>query len=192
MTIKDYINKILFAFELAFLPWIVFSYIYIPNWKVVLGVFVALVLVCHIGRELTKDKTSFTHQIMTTITNIVVFATIIIFFISISKSTIYVNKELGIATIVIISLFHLISLLTRKTLMPEMIDAIDYCNMLFEMLTLFAFIFVVSYSMIATIAMIAIILTGVVSIVYKLYYMVRYYDIWGKFTAWIAKLRTKK
>jgi hypothetical protein len=61
--------------------------------------------------------------------------------------------------------------------MPELIDAVDSCFMLFECLALVGLSFVVFYQLIANIALFALILTSAVSVAYKFYRLFIKYSV---------------
>ena len=58
--------------------------------------------------------------------------------------------------------------------MPEYVEAVDYCFMLFECLTIGALAFVMFYTLVDNIGMYAMLMTIAVSVIYKVYYTFKY------------------
>lgn len=173
MTRNDTFFKILFAIELALLPMVFFAQMLLPDWS--MGLFVAGILVAKIWVELFKNKT-FAHTLINAIGSIVVFSTLLIFFMSLGL----INVVLGIFAVVFIVLTNIFKVVLHNKAMPETIEAIDFCYTLFEILTLVAFTFLVFYSLITSIGLFAILLTAVVSVAYKVFYVFKYMDVFGK------------
>ncbi len=159
--------RILFAIELALLPLVFFAWYFMPTWS--MGIFIAGILLVKIWMELFKDKISAVDTIINSVGNVVVYSTLIIFFMCINA----INIALGVVSLVLIWLANIFSVLLAKKTLPEGIEAVDFCFMLFGLLTLIAFTFVVFYNLIATIGLIAIILTAVVSVGYKVVYIIK-------------------
>ncbi len=168
MTRNDIFYKILFAISIALLPIVIFAYLYLPEWSV--SLIIAAILLCKIWIELFRDKTSFQHIIIDSVASILIFTTLLIFFAVIDK----INLALAIVTIVLIVFANIYKIVFFKKSMPEFIDAVDYCYMLFECLTLVAFTFLIYYSLVTNIGLVAIILTTGVSVCYKIYYTFKY------------------
>ena len=85
-----------------------------------------------------------------------------------------VNLALAIVAIVLIVFSNIYKIVFFKKTMPEFINAVDYCYMLFECLTLVAFMLLFNYSLLTNIGLVAIILTAGVSLCYKVYYTFKY------------------
>ena len=168
MTRNDTLFKCLFAIELALLPLTMAAYILMPTWTV--GIFIAGVLIAKIWLELFKNKSSKTHNIVMAIGNVLTISSLVIFFMVYG----YINLAIGIVVVVVVVLMNVFKLLTNDDIMPEMIDAVDSCYMLFECLTLGALTFVVFYQLVTNIALFALTLTAVVSVAYKVYYILRH------------------
>ena len=62
--------------------------------------------------------------------------------------------------------------------MPEMIEAVDSCYLLFDCLALIGLAIVVYYQLVANIALFALVLTAAVSSIYRFYYLMRYKGGW--------------
>ncbi len=174
MTRNDTFFKILFAIELALLPLVMASYILMPNWTV--GLFIAGILVVRIWLELFKDKTNKAHQIIMLIGNALSMLTLVIFFMVEG----YIDIALGTVTISLVVLCELLKFAMRGKTMPEMIDAVDTCFMLFECLLLIGLTFVIFHELVTTVALFTLLLTAVVSVGYKIYYSIRYDGVIGK------------
>ncbi len=167
MRKNDLFFKILFAIELALLPLTIFSWFFMTSWSV--GIFIACILLVKIWLELFKDKTLISHAVIMTINNIFVMSVLITLFMVTGA----ISLVLGIVTMLLILFMNVLKLVTFKYTMPEAIDAVDFCYTLFEIVTLVAFTFVIFYNMIANIGMIAIILTCVVSVIYRIVYIIK-------------------
>lgn len=168
MTRNDIFYKILFAISIALLPIVIFAYLYLPEWSI--SLIIAGILLCKIWIELFKDKLNFQHAIIDALASILIFTTLIILFAVIDA----INLALAIIAIILIILTNVYKIVFFKKNMPEFVDAVDYCYMLFECLTLVAFTFLLYYSLVTNIGLVAIILTAGVSVCYKVYYTFRY------------------
>ena len=182
MTRNDTFFKILFAIEIALLPLAMAAYLMMPQWSV--GIFVAGVLVTKIWMELFKNKDDFTHTIINAIGSAIAISTLVIFFAV--KG--YIGVVVCVLAVIAVVLMNLLTVLTKKRPMPEMISAVDTCYMLFECLALVGLIFVMFYSLVADIALFALMLTALVSVGYKLFYLYRLYDVTNKIKSFFAKL----
>lgn len=167
MSKNDTFFKILFAIEIALLPLVFFANLFMPKWSV--GLFIAGILLAKVWLELFKDKTSKIHTIIDSVGSIAVFTTLIIFLLTSNL----IAKPLGIAVIVLIIIMNVLLVLMFNRQMPEFIDAIDFCYMLFECFSLVAFTFTAYYALITNIGLFALLLTSAVSIIYKIYYIFR-------------------
>ena len=168
MTRNDTFFKILFAIELALVPLAMAAYLLMPTWTV--GVFVAGILVAKIWLELFKVKANRSHQIIMAIGNVITISSLVIFFTVHD----YINLALCIVAVALAVLANLLKVCFSRDVMPEMIDAVDSCFMLFECLTLICLAFVVFYQLTTTIALFALILTAAVSVLYKTYFFFRH------------------
>ena len=171
MTRNDYFFKILFAIEIALLPLVIFANLLLPGWAV--GIFVACVLAVKIWMELFKNKDMLTHTIINALGNVLVLSTLVILF------TVggYINTVLCVFTVILVVLFNLMKVALFGKVMPETIEAVDFCYMLFECLALIAFTFILFNTLVANISIFAIILTSVVSVGYKTYFAIRYTNL---------------
>lgn len=175
MTKNDTFFKILFAIEIALLPMVFFAERLLPEWAV--GLFIAGILLAKIWLELFKNKANRVHIIIDSFGSIIVFATLIIFFIN---STL-ITKPLGIAVLIFVLLMNLLLPALFNHQMPEFVEAVDFCYMLFECFTLLAFTFLTYYALITNIGLFALLLTTAVSVIYKIYYITRRNGIFSKF-----------
>lgn len=181
MTRNDIFYKILFAIAIALLPMTIFAYLYLPEWAI--SLFIAGILLCKIWIELFRDKASFQHTIIDSIASILIFSTLLITFAVVD----YINLALAIVVVVLIVAMNVFKIIYFKKNMPEFIDAVDYCHMLFEILTLIALAFVAYFDLITNIGLFALLLTAIVSVFYKIYYTFKYAK-----TANTVKFRHKK
>ena len=168
MTRNDTLFKILFAVEIALLPLAMACYILMPKWTV--GLIVAGVLVAKIWLELFKDKNNRSHQLILAIGNVLTISSLVIFFTVEG----YINLAVCIIAVILTVLTNALKFALRNDLMPEIIDAVDSCYTLFEVATLITLTFVVLYELATSIALFALILTAAVSVLYKVYFVLRH------------------
>ena len=166
--------KILFAIELAILQIVMASYILMPTWTV--GLFIAGVLVAKIWIELFKNKEYKSHIIINAIGNALTISTLVIFF-TVQN---YISVVLCVFVVIFAVLMNVLKVVLNEKSMLEMIDAVDTCYMLFECLLLIALTFVIFSQLVTNIALFALLLTSVISVLYKLFYLCKYYDVIGK------------
>ena len=174
MTRNDTFFKILFAIELALLPLVMASYILLPSWTV--GLFIAGVLVVKIWMELFKNKQDKTHLIINAIASTLTVSSLVIFFTVFN----YINVVLCVFIVIFAVLMNTLQLILKDRHLPEMIDAVDSCYRLFECLLLIGLAIVIFYDLIADIALFALLLTSIVSVLYKAFYLFRYYGVVDK------------
>ena len=167
MTRNDTFYKILFAIELALIPLAMASYVFTKNTQTnwIVGIFIAAILIVKIWIELFKNKDSFTHLIINAIGNALTIISLVIFF------TIYgfINLGVCIAISILAVIMNSLKVLLNGKAMPEMINAVDSCYMLFECLALVAFTFIIFSQLVSNIALFALLLTSAVSVAYKAY-----------------------
>jgi len=92
----------------------------------------------------------------------------------------YINIALGTVVVVLAILCELMNFAMKNTAMPEMIEAVDTCFMLFTCLLLVGLTFVIFHELVTTVALFTLLLTALVSVGYKLYYAIRYNGVIGK------------
>ena len=182
MTRNDTFFKILFAIEIALVPLVMAAYILMPSWSV--GLFVAGVLVSKIWIELFKNKEDRIHVLINLIGNVLTICPLVIFFTAQG----YINVVLCVFIVIFAVLVNVFKPVLFGSVMPEMVDAVDACYMLFECLTLIGLGLIALYSLVADIALFALLLTAVVSVAYKIYYVIRNYNIIGSIKNLFAKL----
>jgi len=174
MTRNNLFYKVLFAIEIALLPMVAFAHLFIADWSA--GLFIAGILICKIWREIFKNRDDKGENIIGCIASIIVFSTLIGFFIYLGL----INTALAIVALVLIILMNLFNIITFGKHINNTISAVDSCFMISECLTIASFIFVSVYDLISSIALFTVILTSVVSVVYKAYYVVKYTDLISK------------
>lgn len=174
MTRNDTFFKILFAIEIALLPLSMASYLLMPKWTV--GIFIAGILLAKIWIELFKNKDNKSHLIINAIGNVLTISSLVIFFAIYE----YVNLVVCIMVVVFAVLSNLFKVLLNDKAMPELIQAVDSCYVLFECLTMVGLTFVIFNSLITNIGLFALVLTAIVSVAYKVFYSIKYYDVFGK------------
>lgn len=169
MTKNNTFFKILFAIELALLPMVIFAQLFLQEWTICL--FIAGVLLAKIWIELFNDKT-FQSIIIIAINNILTFAVLLILFMSLGK----INLLLGIFALIFIVLMNVLKVTLYTKAINDTIQAVDYCYTLFECLTLIGLAILCFFEMLTTIGLFAILLTSVVSVSYKIFYICKYTD----------------
>lgn len=174
MTRNDTFYKILFAIQLALIPLVLAAYYLMEDWTV--GLFIAGSLVVKIWMELFRVKENFTHKIISVVGNVLTLSTFIIFFTA--KG--YLNVALCVFAVLFLILMNILSVCLHDKTMPETIDAVDFCYMLFECFVLVGMTFVVFNQLVTNIGLFAILLTSLVSVVYKVYYVVKCTDFVGR------------
>lgn len=182
MTRNDTFFKILFAIEIALLPLVMASYILMPTWSV--GLFVAAVLVVKVWLELFKNKEDNAHRIIMAIGDTLTVTSLVIFF-TINN---YINVVLCVFVVILAIIMNLLKVFLYEKHLPEMIDAVDVCFMLFECLLLVGLSFVIFSTLVSNIALFALLLTSGVSVAYKVYYLIRNYDVITTVKTFFAKL----
>ena len=170
MTKNDLFFKILFAIQIALLPIVVATTLIssLPVWAT--SIALAGVLLAKIWVEVFKDKQNFTHKIMCYIGSVITFAVLLIFL----EMKGVIDLWIAILAIVLITLHSAFNIILKKKVMPETIEAIDYCFVLFEILTLIAFTFAFYNITMTNIGLFAIILSTAVSVAYKVYYCIKF------------------
>lgn len=168
---NDIVYKILFAIELALLPLVISAHILIKNeWGV--SIFIGLIALVRVWLEFFKIKDNKIHEILSVIASIASAFTILIFFMIQG----ILARPLVILALIVLTMFNLmrVALVARK--MPSIIEAIDFCFVLFEIVVLIALLFVNMNAQLSSIALYALILSGLASIIYKIYFSFKYTD----------------
>lgn len=181
MTKNDGFYKVLFAIELALLPMVIFANLFLPIWT--MSLFIIGILVCKIWREIFINRKSRTHALINTIASVAEFGVLLIY-LSIQN---FLNLALAIASLVLIVLFHLFKHILFTKCMNETIDAVDFCFIIFECITLAALAFVNLSTQPVNIALWSMILATAVSVGYKIYYLFKYEDLFSKIKSLFAK-----
>lgn len=177
MTKNDNFYKILFAIEMALIPLVIFANIFLKNWAT--SLFIGGLVLAKIWREIFKEKDNKQHTIISAIANMCEFGVLIIYFAT-QKLLI---MGVAITAVVIAMLYNLLKVVFVGTTFGDTIDSVDFCMMIFEVLTLISFAVMFYFDNVITIALWTIILTGAVSVIYKIYYGFRYDNWWGKIKA---------
>lgn len=187
MTRNDTFFKLLFAIELALLPLIVFAYHFMEHtW--IMCLFIAGVLVCRVWMEIFKDKFSFKSNLINAIGSVITLGFVLIFMACVKL----ISVPLAIVTVVVVVLTNIFKLCLFNKHMPELIEAVDFCFTMFECLTFIALAFVLVSDLVSNIAMFAIIITGAVSIAYKVFYAFKYMDLWINIKVAFKKIFRRK
>ena len=174
MTRNDTFYKILFAIQLALIPLVLAAYYLMEDWTV--GLFIAASLGVKIWLELFRTRENTTHKIISAVGNVLTLATLIIFFAAQG----YLSVVLCVFAVIFVVLMNILSVCLHGKTMPETIEAVDFCYMLFECFVLVGMTFVVFNQLITNIGLFAILLTAVVSVAYKVYYVVKCTDFVGR------------
>lgn len=178
MTRNDRFFKLLFAIELALLPLVMASFIFTKNSELnwVPGLIVAGVLVVAIWLELFKNKQDRVHLIINAISSVLTTSSLTIFFAVYN----YINVTLCVFVVLFAILMNVLKVVLHDKILPDMVNAIDSCYVLFECLLLVGLCFVVFHTLVTDIALFALLLTSVVSVSYKLFYVARYYSVFER------------
>ena len=187
MTRNDTFYKILFAIEIALLPLVIAANLLLPMWTV--SLFIVGILVAKIWMALFKDKENRVHSIINSIGGALEISTLVIFFTS---ESLIESVVLTVFVVIFVVLFNVFKVVLFNSKMPELIDAVDACFAIFEFLALVAFILislvVVEFtSVVLNISMFALLLTSAVSVLYKLFYVFKTNDVWGKIRNFFAR-----
>lgn len=177
MTKNDTFFKILFAIELALIPMVIYAHLFLETWAI--SLFICALLIAKIWREIFKEKDNKQHTIISAIASACVFGVLLIYFANVEL----LSLPLAIVTTIIMVLFNLLRVVLLNVNMGETIEAVDFCMIIFECLTLIAFIIMFYVETVTTIALWTLILTGAVSVIYKVYYGFRYDNWAGKIKA---------
>ena len=181
MTKNDNFFKILFAIELALIPMVIFSQLFLETWA--MSLILGGIVVAKIWREIFKNKESKQHSIISAIASVCEFGVLIIYF-SVKELLLL---PLAISAVVIIVLFNLLKIAFFDVKLNETIEAVDFCIIIFEILTLVAFAIMNLVEQITTIALWTLVLAGAVSVIYKIYYGFKYDNWAGKIKAIFRK-----
>lgn len=170
MTKNDTLYKVLFAFILAFIPLVMFVNFVkgMPQWT--MGLFVLAILVCYVWMQILKNKTNLTHNVISSIGEVAVFVSLIIFYHNLG----FVNLSLTIISIILLVIADVLHVSLYKVYMPEMIQTIEVCRVLFVCLTMVSLIIVFINRLMITISLIALCLSSVILIGYKVFYLIKY------------------
>ncbi len=179
MTRNDRFFKILFAIEIALLPLVMAAYVLTKNseFKWVPGLIVAGVLIVKIWLEIFKNKQDKSHLIINSIASILTSASLVIFY---TVNNHIESVVVCVFVVLLVVLMNVLKIVLRDRILPEMINAVDSCFILFECLLLVGLSFVVFNNLITNIALFALLLTTTVSVLYKLYYLARYYNVFDR------------
>lgn len=172
MTKNDGFFKILFAIELALIPMVIFANLFLETWA--MSLFIGGIAVAKVWREIFKEKENKQHIIISAIASICEFGVLIVY-LATEKLLLL---PLAIAAVVVIVLFNLLKVVFANVAMTETIEAVDFCVIIFELLTLVSFAIMNMVDQITTIALWTLVLAGAVSVIYKIYYGFKY-DNWA-------------
>lgn len=188
MTRNDLLYKIIFAIELALLPIVLFAYVMeaFPLWST--GIFVGGIFGCRVWMEILTNRTDKTHVIINAIGSAITISTLSIFFAAIDL--------ISVALVVFVVIFTILGALLRVVLfgknVSETIDAVDFCNMLFECALLGVMAFITANVLFTNIALFAVLLTSIVAVAYKLFFVVKYTNTLGNIKLFFTNLFRRK
>ena len=172
MSRNDGFFKILFAIELALIPMVIFAHLYLETWAMAL--ILGAVAVTKLWREIFKDKDNKAHSVISIIASLCEFVVLITYFATEGVLLL----PLAISAAVIIVLFNILKFVFIGINMNDTIEAVDFCIIIFEFLTLVALALMNIVEDITTVALWTLVLAGTVSVIYKIYYGFRYAN-WG-------------
>lgn len=184
MDKKDLIFKISSAVEVALLPLVFFAKIFMPIWGV--SIFVALIVAAKVLAEVFRQRDNFKHEIVSCVASVLVLITLSAFALAYSL----IATWLCVLIIILVSLMLIFRLVAFNWIKPEMVDAVDFCFMMFEVATIFGFVFACFYNVILSVASVAMLFACLCSVGYKIYYSFKYKHVWGRFVG-LFKKRSK-
>ena len=168
MSRNDGFFKILFAIELALIPMVIFSHLFLENWA--MSLILGGIVVAKVWREIFKDKQSKSHAVISAIASVCEFCVLTIYFVTENL----LLSPLAISAVVVIVLFNLLKVVFTNVTISDTIEAVDFCVVIFELLTLVAFAIMSFVDQIATISLWTLVLAGSVSVIYKVYFGFKY------------------
>lgn len=174
MSKNELFFKILFAVELALLPMVIFAGLFLPEWAVYL--MVAGIFVCKVWVEVFKDKHNFSQKVINLIGDVAVFSVLLIYFGVQGKIQLWI----AIVVACLVLAYSAFEVLLNSKVMPEIIEAVDYCYVLFKCLTLLALALAFFNVSLTNIGLFALTLSAVVSVGYKVFYCIKYKNIFRK------------
>lgn len=177
MSRNDGFFKILFAIELALIPMVIFAHLFLETWA--MSLILGGIAIAKVWREIFKEKDNKQHTIISSIATICEFGVIIVY-LATEK---LLMLPLAVTAVVVMVLFALLKVVFANTTMGETIEAVDFCVIIFEILTLISFAIMNIVDQISTIALWTLVLSGAVSVIYKIYYGFKYDN-------WAGKIKT--
>ncbi len=181
MDKKDLIFKICSSVEVALLPLVFFAKVFMPLWGV--SIFVALIVACKVVAEVFKQRQSFEHEVVSCVASGVVLVTLFAFSLAYG----FLATWLNIVLIVFVCLMVAFRLIGFYWVKLDWVDSVDFCFMIFEVATLFGFVFACFYNVILSISAIAMLFACACSVAYKVYYLFRYKHLWSRFVSLFKK-----
>lgn len=164
---KDTYFKLLFAIEMALLPLAIFAKLFLPVWSV--GLFVAGILLCKIWREIFRNKQSKFQTTVSVVANIATSTVLLALFMNMG----ILNIAIGVCAIITIAIKSAFELVMFYNVLPEFVDAVSYCGVLFECLTLLSMTFAYANATMLSICSVACILTAIVYVGYAIYWLIK-------------------
>lgn len=177
MINKDITFKVLFAVELALLPMLFFVNLYFEEWSICL--IVGLIFATRVAIEFVANNKDLLTFVLKQVSDIVVFTVVAIFFLTAEPIA---NVALAVIAIICVFLRCLLLIALRNAVLPDIIQAFDHCSLLFFLASILALSFETFYATLSIVAFIALILTSIASIGYKIYFMFKFHYIQNFFT----------
>lgn len=173
----------LFAVELALLPLIIAFKLLIGTWAVCIPLL--MLAVCRCIMIFMKNPASLIDHIIESVGDAVILVFLAIYFCAIG----FIPNWLAIINCILVPLFELANVYFYKKPLPDIIEALDFCFLAFLFTTIISLSFVMVFDVVAKVSFIAVMLTCVINVAYKLYRFLRYYviDRMGKYTKERAK-----
>ena len=131
--------------------------------------FIGGLLLVKIWFELFKDRYNFEHAIISAISSILTYGVLLILFIVNS----YTYTAVLVIALVLVVLYNIFYIATFKFQLPEFVQAVDFCYMLFECIAIASFVLIVYYEIPALIGLFALIITSGIAVVYKIYAIIK-------------------
>ena len=161
----------LFAVELALLPLMIAFKLIIGTWAVCIPLL--LLAVCRGVMIFVKNKAKLSDHIIECVGDTIVLGFLAIYFAVLG----FIPTWLSVIVCILLPLYELASVYFYAKPMNEIIEALDFCFLSFVFTTIVSLSFVIKVDVVAKVSFIALMLTMVIVVAYKLYRFLNYYII---------------
>ena len=163
----------LFAVELALLPLIIAFKLIIGTWAVCIPLL--LLAVCRGVMIFVKNKAKLSDHIIECVGDAIVLGFLAIYFAVLG----FIPSWLGVVVCILLPLYELCNVYFYAKPMNDIIEALDFCFLAFVFTSIVSLSFVMAdgFDVVAKVSYIALMLTMIVVVAYKVYRFLRYYII---------------